>query len=66
MIPLAPSVLLDMWRVLRPFEFVQTHGAFLGQDVYDVNVKERIRESMRIQVTSMLPDSSEHILNELV
>jgi hypothetical protein len=50
MIPLPPADLYKMWRALRPFEFEQTHGAFMGQDVYDPNVKGRILASMKIQV----------------
>ena len=38
-----------MWKAIEPFGFVQTHGAFLGQDVYDSGAKGRVRESMRIQ-----------------
>ncbi len=49
MIPLPPSELLNVWRALKPFDFKQTHGAFLGQDVFDPNVKKRILESMQIQ-----------------
>lgn len=50
MIPLPPADLVQMWKAIRPFEFEQTHGAFMGQDVFDPLVKERIRESMEIQV----------------
>ena len=49
MIPLPPSDLLKMWQALKPFHFEQTHGAFMGQDVIDPNVKKRILESMQIQ-----------------
>jgi hypothetical protein len=43
-----------MWKALEGWEFGSTHGAFVGLDVRDgdggeISVKERVRESMRIQ-----------------
>lgn len=49
MIPLPPSELLKMWHAMRPFEFESTHGAFVGLDVRDKQVKARVLESMKIQ-----------------
>lgn len=53
MIPLAPDEIARMWEVLRRVEFASTHGAFMGQDVEDERVKERVLESMKTQVAHM-------------
>jgi glyoxylase-like metal-dependent hydrolase (beta-lactamase superfamily II) len=66
MIPLSPRALVTMWQALQPFEFTQTHGAILGQDVYDPNVKNRILESMRIQSKSVLGENGNDTLDQLV
>ena len=57
MIPLSPESMRGIWRALEGWEFGSTHGAFVGLDVWDEedaddgrgSVKERVRESMRIQ-----------------
>lgn len=53
MIPLGPEAMRGMWKALEPWDFGSTHGAFVGLDVGDEDgggrVKDRIRESMRIQ-----------------
>ncbi|KAI9874451.1 MAG: hypothetical protein M1830_009738, partial [Pleopsidium flavum] len=49
-IPLPPDEILKMWRALRPLVFSTTHGAFVGMDVRDKRVKERVLQSMKIQV----------------
>lgn len=54
MIPLPPVEMQKMWKQLEGFEFGSTHGAFVGLDVRDGDggekrVKERVKESMRIQ-----------------
>ena len=52
-----------MWQVLRKLEFESAHGAFVGKDVRDHNVKARVLESMKIQARN--EGYSEHeILNE--
>jgi hypothetical protein len=53
MIPLPPKVLHQMWLRTKPFEFESTHGAFVGQEVRDKNVKFRVLESMKIQTRAM-------------
>ena len=60
MIPLAPEAIQGIWKALEPWDFGSTHGAFVGLDVEDDleeggggRVKERIRESMRIQARGM-------------
>ena len=50
MIPLPPGDILKIWRAIRPFKFHTTHGAFVGMDVRDKELKERMLESMKIQV----------------
>lgn len=63
MIPLAPATIAHMWKVLKPFAFTSTHGAFVGQDVVldavdgrdeggrlEGGVKRRVLESMKVQV----------------
>lgn len=52
MIPLPPSELRKMWEAMRPFDFESTHGAFVGTDVRDKNIKARVLESMKIQARS--------------
>lgn len=49
-IPLAPPEIYKMWQGLKSLEFESTHGAFVGTDVRDKNVKARVLESMKIQV----------------
>ena len=54
MIPLPPGEMQKMWKALEGWEFGSTHGAFIGMDVRDGDggekgVKDRVRESMRIQ-----------------
>lgn len=41
-----------MWRAMQPFDFESTHGAFVGTDVRDRNIKARVLESMKIQARS--------------
>ncbi|MCJ1361162.1 hypothetical protein MMC16_000260 [Acarospora aff. strigata] len=53
MIPLPPDEILQMWKALKAFEFSVTMGAFVGMDVRDTRVKERVLESMKIQVRAM-------------
>ena len=49
MIPLPPSDILKIWRAIEPYDFDTTHGAFVGTDVRDQNLKKRMLESMKIQ-----------------
>lgn len=55
MIPLPPSELERMWKVLEPWEWEETYGAFYGLDVRGKgkDVKRRTLESMKIQVRWM-------------
>ena len=41
---------MDMWNAIKPFDFDTTHGAFLGVDIRDKDIKSRLLESMKIQV----------------
>jgi hypothetical protein len=38
-----------MWQVLKTLDFESTHGAFVGTDIRDKNVKYRVLQSMKIQ-----------------
>jgi hypothetical protein len=38
-----------MWKVLKTLDFESTHGAFVGTDIRDKNVKYRVLQSMKIQ-----------------
>lgn len=49
MIPLPPDEILKIWKAIEPFHFDTTHGAFVGMDVRDQDVKKRVLESMQIQ-----------------
>lgn len=53
MIPLSPNEVSQMWKVLSGQEFKSTHGAFMGQDIEDVEIKKRVLDSMQIQVRRM-------------
>ena len=50
MIPLPPDEIFKIWKAIQPFDFHTTHGAFVGMDVRDERLKERMLESMKIQV----------------
>ena len=52
MIPLPPSEILKIWRAIEPYDFDTTHGAFVGMDIRDERLKERVLESMKIQTRS--------------
>lgn len=52
MVPLAPHVILRIWKAIRPFEFTATHGLFVDWDVEGDDVKGRVLDSMKIQVRS--------------
>ena len=41
-----------MWEAIKPFDFDTTHGAFIGMDIRDKDLKARLLESMKIQVRS--------------
>ncbi|KXS94980.1 hypothetical protein AC578_9474, partial [Pseudocercospora eumusae] len=64
MIPLPPDIIHEMWKRLKPYHFTSTHGAFAGIDVRDKNVKARVLESMKIQVSSAGWRKDAEILNE--
>ena len=59
MIPLSAEEIAGMWSVLKSYEFQSTHGAFVGTEVEDgsggseTGVKQRVLESMQIQVRRM-------------
>lgn len=50
MIPLSPDIIAHMWTILKKIDCKSTHGAFEGQDIVAVDIKERILESMQTQV----------------
>ena len=50
MIPLPPDEIFKIWKAIRSFDFDTTHGAFEGMDVRHEKLKERMLESMKIQV----------------
>lgn len=52
-IPLSPDEIVRMWSVLKKYDFRSTHGAFVGQDIEDVCIRQRVLESMQIQVRHM-------------
>ena len=45
MIPLPPPEILKMWQAIKSFDFDTTHGAFVGMDVRDKDLKKRMLES---------------------
>ena len=44
-----------MWQVMKQLDFESTHGAFLGTEIRDKNVKRRVLESMKIQAGHEAP-----------
>lgn len=52
MIPLPPDEIERMWKILKPWKYSATHGAFLGQDVWGENMRHRVLESMKIQISA--------------
>lgn len=52
MIPLPPPVLASMWRILSRHTFSAVHGGFPGLDIEGEDVKQRVWESMGIQVNA--------------
>ncbi|KUI70630.1 Uncharacterized protein YmaE [Cytospora mali] len=52
-IPLSPNEISHMWDVLNKYEFTSTHGAFMGQEIEDTQIKTRVLESMQIQIARM-------------
>jgi len=53
MIPLSPDEIFRIWVALRGFEFEVTHGLFVGWDVRKKDVKQRMLDSMKVQVQRM-------------
>lgn len=55
MIPLSPISIQLMWEVLKKYEFMSTHGAFLNTDIVKTapEMKRRVLSSMQIQIVSM-------------
>ncbi|KAH8883816.1 metallo-beta-lactamase family protein [Thozetella sp. PMI_491] len=53
MIPLNADEIARMWRILKRYDFRSTHGAFITTDVEDDQIKQRVLDSMRIQVKYM-------------
>ena len=51
MIPLSPTELASMWKALSTIEFTAVHGGFAGLDVEGPDTKERVLESMAMQVS---------------
>lgn len=49
MIPLAGEEVFAMWSILKHHDFASTHGAFVGTDIVDPAVKQRVLDSMKIQ-----------------
>ncbi|KFY15877.1 hypothetical protein V492_01707, partial [Pseudogymnoascus sp. VKM F-4246] len=50
MIPLPPSTLASMWRILSRYNFTAVHGGFPGLDIEDEDMKSRVWESMGLQI----------------
>lgn len=52
-IPLGPDEITRMWGILKHFDFSSTHGAFVGHDIEDPEVKLRVLRSAQIQIRQM-------------
>ena len=64
-IPLPPSEITKMWKAIRPFDFDTTHGAFSGMDIRDKDLKNRLLESMKIQIRNEGYEKHELLAEEL-
>lgn len=53
MIPLSADEIARMWGILKKYDFKSTHGLILGQDIEDVDIKNRVLESVQIQLKMM-------------
>ncbi|KXX74478.1 Uncharacterized protein YmaE [Madurella mycetomatis] len=53
MIPLSPDEIARMWGILKNYDMRSAHGLFVGWDIEDERIKERVLESMQIQVRAM-------------
>ncbi|GAB1310241.1 Metallo-beta-lactamase domain protein, putative [Madurella fahalii] len=65
MIPLSPDEIAPMWGILKNYNMRSAHGLFLGWDIEDERIKERVLESMQIQVRAM-GHETHSLLNEVV
>ncbi|PTB63153.1 hypothetical protein BBK36DRAFT_1171953 [Trichoderma citrinoviride] len=52
-IPLSADEIHRMWGILKAYDFTSTHAIFVGMDIEDDKVKERVLESMKIQTRAM-------------
>ena len=64
-IPLSGEEVFRMWGILKGYEFRSTHGAFLGQDIFDENIKARVLESAKIHTRFIGWAKQESWTNEL-
>jgi hypothetical protein len=48
MILFPPDEMAKMWEILKKYDFVSTHGAFLSFNVYTTDGEERMLESMKM------------------
>ena len=53
MIPLPPHTILELWRAIKPYEFDSVYGAFAQLNLQDPEMKQRLWESIKIQVRGM-------------
>ncbi|KAK3341293.1 metallo-beta-lactamase family protein [Lasiosphaeria hispida] len=52
-IPLSANEIVRMWGILKEYDFTSTHGAFVGTDIEDDDIKTRVLQSMQIQTKYM-------------
>ncbi|KAK0731352.1 beta-lactamase-like protein [Lasiosphaeris hirsuta] len=52
-IPLSANEIVRMWEILKDYDFTSTHGAFVGTDIEDDDIKARVLQSMQIQTKYM-------------
>ena len=56
---------MNIWKATKPFDFDTTHGAFLGMDIRDKDLKSRLLESMKIQIRNEGYEEHELLVEEL-
>lgn len=67
MIPLAPDKIHGIWKALKPFDFTESYGGFMGQNNKRPDLKKQLLESMKIFVrTAGHTEGSAGVLRETV
>jgi hypothetical protein len=64
-IPLEPSILLEMWKRLEPYDFYAVHSLFVGRDVRGPRLKGEVLDDMKLQARFQGYKDGEHAIFDL-